>query len=145
MTRFIDAPSLKKCFSLFGATIQPSPNHTTTTIILGDLERDTRATMWEGSKSHESFVNEAERRRAQGGQEIDLFNSLEDFIDVYPDSGLKQAVTSYSFIADFTHDESKKKPSREPGPSRSSRYLMASILKDKEGLPILGLKTLFEQ
>lgn len=142
-TRFIDSSSLKQCLVEFGAKVQSIPNQATTTILLGDLDRDTRTTTWEGSKAEAAYHKEAERRRAQG-QEIDVFSSLQDFIEVYQDSGLRQAVTGHAYIADFTHDESHKKPSREPGPSRSSRYLMASILKDKAGKPILGMKTLFE-
>jgi hypothetical protein len=120
------------------------PNQATTTIILGDLERDTRTTTWEGSKAEGAYINESERRRAKGQEmEIDLYSSLMDFIETYPDSELRQAVTSHAYIADFAHDESKKKPARDVGPSRSVRYLMSSILKDKAGKPILGLKSIF--
>jgi len=143
-TRFIDGPMLKQCLQAFGATVQSMPNQATTTIILGDLERDTRTATWERSRAEGAYINESERRRAQGQEmEIDLYSSLMDFIETYPDSGLRQAVTSHTYIADFSHDESKKKPARDVGPSRSIRYLMSSILKDKSGQPILGLKSIF--
>ena len=119
LTRFITVESLRNCLAEFGAAVQTSPNQATTTIILGDLDRDTRSAQWAGSRAETVFHKEVERREARGGQEdIDLYESLSDFIDAYQGSGLRESVAAHAFIADFRHDERLKKPSRDPGPSR---------------------------